>query len=301
MNENQDVFVDISTFGYSEAPENFDQKRQNQIVDYLINKGIDSSRIYTGLSPNTIRGQLAEYTIYDSLTLKKAIDEKNEELLTGGGSVTITHGILVTDITFDLNKADNPAFYEDLDVIAEFLVNNKSAKIGVYGYTDTQGNPDYNKRLSQRRADFVKNYLIKKGANPNQIVAEGRGYTKQISKNKDNEGKYIWNSLGYNRRVEIEVISQGENQKLFIKPVDVPEQYKLNLSETSKYAINVVASETKIPSTAFDFNVTELLGTDGLYNYIHGEFNTEAEAQTFLQSIKNKYPKAFIFISNYRK
>ncbi len=233
MNENQDVFVDISTFGYSEAPESFDQKRQNQIVDYLINKGVDSSRIYTGLSPNTIRGQLAEYTIYDSLTLKKAIDEKNEEVynLAEGEGITITHAILAKDITFEINKADNPAFYEDLDVIAEFLVNNKSAKIGVYGYTDTQGNSAYNKRLSQRRADFVKNYLIKKGAKPNQIVAEGKGYTKQISKNKDNEGKYIWNSLGYNRRVEIEVISQGENQKLFIKPVDVPQQYAVEQTD----------------------------------------------------------------------
>ncbi len=301
MDENQDVYVDISTFGYKEAPESFDEQRQKQIVEYLINKGVDSTRIFTGLSPNTIRGQLAEYTIYDSLTLKKAIDDKNNELLAGGGNVTVTHGILVTDVTFDLNKADNPKFYNDLDIIAEFLVNNRTAKIGVYGYTDTQGNPAYNKRLSQRRADFVKNYLINKGANPEQIVAEGRGYSKQISKNKDNEGNYVWNSLGFNRRVEIEVLAQGENQKLFVKPVDVPEQYKLNIAENNKYSVNVVISETPIPTTAFDFNVTELVGIDGLYNYLHGEFDSETEAKAFVRTIKDKYPKAFVFISNYRK
>ncbi|MBN2892422.1 MAG: PD40 domain-containing protein [Bacteroidales bacterium] len=299
LNKNTDLFVDISTYGYTEAPETNDYDRTELIKNFLIDNGVNSKQIYEGLSPNSIMGDIAEYTIYDSLTIKKAIDEKGDGQLIA--NVKITKGTLVTDITFGINKFENPAFYADLNVIAEFLVDNSTAKVGVYGYTDTQGNTDYNKQLSEKRANFVKDYLISKGAKPEQIVAEGKGYSNQISKNKDNNGNFIWNSLGYNRRVEVVVLEQGENSKLFVKPVEVPSNLALQNPADYSYSVFVVSSEKQLQLTSFSFDVAELQGVDGLYNYIHGEFSTEAKAQEFVNQVKDKYPKAFIFINNYRK
>jgi len=218
---------------------------------------------------------------------------------------------------------DNSVFGHDNVVnmkhipMADFLptkgANNEELAVGMalqwniseIGHRKTQAglpSADVAAILAKKRAEFVKNYLIRQGAKTNQIISEGRGYSKQISVNKNTQGKYVWNSLGYNRRVEIEILNQGENEKLFVKPVEVPDQFQINISgNTYYYSVNIVSSIDKIPSTAFDFDVTELLGVDGLYNYIYGEFEHEYDAENFVSSIKNKYPKSFVFINNFRK
>ncbi len=300
LNNNTDLILDVSSYGYNEAPETFDAQRTQLVINFLNEKGVDSSRIKTGLSPNSITGNSLEYTIYDEEEIIVAKDEKdkNQEL----ASVTVTKGTLVTDITFEISQHENEEFIADMNAIAAYLNQNKDAKIGVYGYTDKQGNPTFNKRLAQKRAEYVESYLLEKDVSADQIDAEGRGFSKQISKNKDKDGNYIWASLGYNRRVEIVILDQGSKNKLFVKPVDVPQQYQINTGAVDyKYSVMVVVSEKRLPNTAFDFNVAELLGVDGLYNYIHGEFDTEQEAQDFVYSIKDKFPKAYVFINNFRK
>lgn len=299
LNENNDLVVDISSYGYNETPEKNDYERTEAIKDLLIENGVNEDRIFEGLSPNSINGDDVHYTIYDPEKVQEAKDAKGDDQAVA--DVKISKGTLVTDIVFDINKFQNPEFYDDLDVIAEFLVQNETAKIGVYGYTDTQGNADYNKKLSEKRANFVKDYLVEKGAKDGQVVAEGKGFEKQVSVNKNENGEYIWQSLGYNRRVEIVILEQGQNSKLFVKPVEVPDAYAINDPANYKYTIFVLSSATKLELTSFDFDVAELIGVDGLYNYIHGEFPTEAKAQEFVDDITNKYPKAFVFINNYRK
>jgi len=298
MNQYPNFYVDVSSFGYTEVPESFDQQRADAIIDYLVDNDVNQDRIYSGLSPNNINGDNIEYTIYDETTLQDAIDDKNQNQITA--TATVSQGILITDVTFDLNMSTNDEFYDELDVVAKYLVDNPDAKIAVYGFTDTQGNIDYNIKLSQKRSDFVMNYLISKGANTTQIVSEGKGFSKQVSVNKDQNGDYVWNSLGYNRRVEIVVLNQGNNSQMYVKPVDVPTQYQTNTGIDYLYSVMVIVSESQLPNTAFNFAVSELYGTDGLYNYIHGEFETEADAQAFADSIIAKYPKAYVFINNFR-
>ncbi len=329
LNKNNNLCVDISSYGYNEIPETYDEQRTIAIENYLAERGIGANRIRENLSSDKIRDSLVQYTILDTSLVKKILLKKKAHLIAKSDrvpepenedrngnniknnteknnhlskSIRILHGVLVDDVRFAINMYDNPDFYDDLDVLAQFLVRNSRAKIGVYGYTDTQGPADYNKMLSKKRAIFVKNYLISKGAKSSQIIAQGKGYSKQISVNKNRKGQYIWKSLGYNRRVEIEILNQGQNEKLFVKPVDVPDQFQLDISsEKYYYSVNIVSSIKKIPSTAFDFNVIELKGVDGLYNYIYGQFEHEYQAENFIQSIKAKYPKAFVFINNYRK
>lgn len=80
-------------------------------------------------------------------------------------------------IEFDLNQTViRPQSFEKLDRVAEIIKkSNNSVQFTIIGGTDARSSAEYNLRLSQERANAVKNYLINKGVNPNMLVTEGRG------------------------------------------------------------------------------------------------------------------------------
>jgi outer membrane protein OmpA-like peptidoglycan-associated protein len=70
----------------------------------------------------------------------------------------------------------------------------------IAGYTDNTGNPAENIALSQRRADAVRDALIKDGANPDTLVAKGYGSADAIASNDTPEGRLR------NRRIEYHIL-----------------------------------------------------------------------------------------------
>jgi OOP family OmpA-OmpF porin len=103
-------------------------------------------------------------------------------------------------IQFEHNSNELPQkAYTTLDSIVKSTQDRTDLKITVEGYTDSRGNPVYNRKLSKYRADIVKNYLIGHGVSPANIVAIGRGPENPIKSNKTFEGRKL------NRRVEIRV------------------------------------------------------------------------------------------------
>jgi outer membrane protein OmpA-like peptidoglycan-associated protein len=107
-------------------------------------------------------------------------------------SKIITHGI-----NFDVNKATiKPESMGTLNMIVGILKDNPDIKFEVGGHTDTDGADDYNLKLSQQRADAVRDQLIKMGVDASRLSAKGYGETKPISDNNSLEGK------ANNRRVE---------------------------------------------------------------------------------------------------
>jgi OmpA-OmpF porin, OOP family len=87
--------------------------------------------------------------------------------------------------------------YRMLNEIMESAIVAEGLKIGVYGHTDNTGNEDENLRLSQERANSVKNYLISKGIAKQRIESKGYGWEMPIADNSTKEGK------AKNRRVQI--------------------------------------------------------------------------------------------------
>ena len=75
--------------------------------------------------------------------------------------------------------------------------------IKVEGYTDSRGADDMNLKLSQQRAEAVRNYLVSRGVKGERISAEGKGEQSPIASNDTAEGR------ANNRRVEIVVQSQS--------------------------------------------------------------------------------------------
>ncbi|MDR3579634.1 MAG: OmpA family protein [Oryzomonas sp.] len=104
----------------------------------------------------------------------------------------------VIEIEFDTNKSNiKPQYHDELKKLGAFLSEFPKATGVIEGHTDNVGNKAANMKLSQRRAESVRNYLIEKfGIAPERIKAVGYGPTKPIASNKTKAGKE------QNRRIE---------------------------------------------------------------------------------------------------
>ena len=104
-------------------------------------------------------------------------------------------------ILFDLGKATiKPQSAETLDNIVKVLNEFKNAKFSVEGYTDSTGNRAKNIKLSEARANSVKDYLVGKGIAADRLSAKGFGPEKPVADNKTKAGRE------QNRRVEINLV-----------------------------------------------------------------------------------------------
>jgi OOP family OmpA-OmpF porin len=105
------------------------------------------------------------------------------------------------DALFDFDKAvlksEGRAKLDKL--VADIKGVNIEVVIAV-GHTDNVGGDSYNQRLSVRRAEAVKAYLVSKGIESNRVYTEGKGEKQPVADNKTREGR------AKNRRVEVEVV-----------------------------------------------------------------------------------------------
>jgi OOP family OmpA-OmpF porin len=105
------------------------------------------------------------------------------------------------DAFFDFDKSVlKPAGKAKLnDLVSKVQGINLEVIIAV-GHTDSIGTDAYNQKLSVRRAEAVKAYLVSKGIEKSRVYTEGKGEKQPVADNKTKEGR------AKNRRVEIEVV-----------------------------------------------------------------------------------------------
>lgn len=104
-------------------------------------------------------------------------------------------------VIFDLGKFTvTPQSFPELDNLAKMLNDNPKMVIQLEGHTDIAGNADSNMRLSERRVEAVKQYLLEKGIKENRIKTKAFGSTKPLSRENTEAAKAL------NRRVEARII-----------------------------------------------------------------------------------------------
>ncbi|MFG0677684.1 MULTISPECIES: outer membrane protein OmpA [Delftia] len=105
------------------------------------------------------------------------------------------------DAFFDFDKSVlKPEGKAKLDDLASKVKGINLEVVIAVGHTDSVGSDAYNQKLSVRRAEAVKAYLVSKGIEKNRVYTEGKGEKQPIADNKTKEGR------AKNRRVEIEVV-----------------------------------------------------------------------------------------------
>ena len=112
---------------------------------------------------------------------------------------------LNADVLFDFDKADVlPKAEETLTKAADFIRQRAKGAVRVEGHTDAKGDDAYNMRLSQRRADSVRNWLAgKAGLSSIQFSTRGLGETQPVAPNTKPDGSDDPEGRQKNRRVSI--------------------------------------------------------------------------------------------------
>ncbi len=112
-------------------------------------------------------------------------------------AIEIGKPIVLEGVTFEFNKATiKPESEPVLQKAYDILVENPTIDVEIHGHTDNIGKASYNLKLSQARANSVKQWLVDKGVDPARIGTKGFGFVRPIAPNDTEEGR------AKNRRIE---------------------------------------------------------------------------------------------------
>jgi OOP family OmpA-OmpF porin len=132
-----------------------------------------------------IKEEVAVKPVIEEVAVRPVIIEKGRQKLN-------------VKFNFD-NSTIKKGYYKDINNLVKVMKDYPDLKVVIEGHTDSVGDPAYNKKLSQKRADAVKEYMVAKGIDANRIKALGFGEYRPIASNKTSKGRME------NRRVEAAV------------------------------------------------------------------------------------------------
>lgn len=112
-----------------------------------------------------------------------------------------TKTFTLNDVHFDFGSATLlPDSFKQLEELYEYLKWKENCRIEVAGHTDNVGQESDNMVLSQKRAESVKAWLVKKGIESSRIISKGYGSTQPVADNTNEEGRQR------NRRTEVRIL-----------------------------------------------------------------------------------------------
>ncbi len=120
-----------------------------------------------------------------------------------------TQVAILEQVQFETGRATiSSGSYALLDEVANvLLLNPQIVRVEVQGHTDNVGTDETNQKLSQRRANAVRDYLVDKGVKKSRLVAQGYGASKPLGSNDTETGRRA------NRRVQFEITETDERKK----------------------------------------------------------------------------------------
>jgi OmpA-OmpF porin, OOP family len=168
-------------------------------------KGMGKVDLETGLTYNIkIRG-MVDTIEYSNLEIPKLNPgEIFEEPLTVRIQFEPGRKFTLDNVQFETGKAILQASsYAELNEIVDYMKINDKEIIEIAGHTDNVGQDADNLKLSQSRAEAVKNYLVKKGIAAARLKAKGYGASQPVADNSNEEGRQK------NRRTEVRLVGNN--------------------------------------------------------------------------------------------
>ena len=133
--------------------------------------------------------------------IKEALPGAQVERVGEGIKITLSENM----VNFAFNSAElTSSAKTNLDKLATVLINDPDTNINIYGHTDNKGTAQVNQKISENRANSVKNYLISKGIASSRMITMGRGFSEPIASNDTDAGR------AQNRRVEFAITANEE-------------------------------------------------------------------------------------------
>jgi outer membrane protein OmpA-like peptidoglycan-associated protein len=127
---------------------------------------------------------------------------------------TVFKPVVLPNVQFYTNSANLiPTSLSDIQQLAQHLIDTPGLDAIVIGHTDNVGDAISNQKLSQRRAETVRNVIISMGVEPERLTAIGKGDTEPKADNNNEEGRLM------NRRVEVQLVQHSITEtKTTVKP-----------------------------------------------------------------------------------
>ncbi|MDR2835562.1 MAG: OmpA family protein [Bacteroidales bacterium] len=186
--------------------ENIDKLRYETICSYFATKNINKTDIF--LDNNY--SDKEERVIYEIVVKEIPIEEIYRE------------DIYIANILFAFDKYNIKTCYNDnLDFLADYLNVNHEAILEINGHCDYKGSTEYNYVLSFNRATTIKNYLVAKGNNPQNIIISKFGKDHPYTDQMYPDGRDFPAGRRLNRRVEFKMIKQGSTGNLYVTDYDI--------------------------------------------------------------------------------
>jgi outer membrane protein OmpA-like peptidoglycan-associated protein len=194
-----------------------DSRKEPRSEDTVIFENIRTEEIFSGITDSL--GKVTFYLTKGDTFINKIIVREGDTVDYGQVAIPYLQKLLSVDLAreyeyqqrtfilenvlFDTDRATlKKESYQALEELYQSLVFSPGMEIEIAGHTDNSGSPEHNLKLSQARANSVKNYLVKKGIASSRIRAKGYGQSNPIADNTGEEGRRL------NRRTEVRIIKE---------------------------------------------------------------------------------------------
>jgi outer membrane protein OmpA-like peptidoglycan-associated protein/tetratricopeptide (TPR) repeat protein len=214
------------------------QERADAVKAYLTHEGVSGEQLVTesfGESMPVARqieddaarqyNRRVEFmTLSDHTLLDMAKPDVPEQYRIGETTGEDGDVISIKQVLFDFDSYYLKAEYRaNLVQLAQYLNSHPDMKVSINGHCDHFGTDSYNRKLGDKRAQSIADYLIRNGVDESQVDVKSFGEAQPIAKEISSD-----RARQYNRRAEIEIIGDGYSDDIKIHPLNVPASLGVN-------------------------------------------------------------------------